>query len=639
MTISTQSSPFVIESAGFGSNGAAAQVVALTTNGAPDGRFVVVWQEELGTPANGITDVDGAIFARIYNADGTAAGEAMQINAWYPGVQAAPHVAATDDGGFAVTFQSTMNWGQGPNQQDTDTYFVRFDKAGSPVLSSGFGSAISEDQAYVDLIPDNPGRNEDLGTFLTDMRNGYIGIIGESHSAIVLDRTGAVAGSVTVDELTTAGFSAITSLTRLENGNVLIGGLSTSDTILLRLSDISLTSPPDEIPGLQSPVVFQTGLSSTVSDVTVTALDPGAFAPDPAYSGGFVVSALVPAGGSSQGKLVLETFTPWGTSLGRTTISTGLGVADAGSGYDVLALQDGTFAVAWVARGLNARDVMVGHFDANGTALGPWSVIQSAMVSGDQIAPSLSLLSSTNGSGGTSSRIVVTFTDLAAHAINGVSDTLHAVTLTIGSSSGFVITAGNDTLNGTSAGDGIDGLAGNDLINGKLGNDALFGNDGADSLYGGLGNDALRGGNGLDKLYGGDGADGLDGGALADTLFGDAGRDALFGGLDNDRLNGGTEADRLNGGAGNDTLNGGSGADIFVFRNAGGVDVVADFAADDYLRLDRALWRGEGNLTAAQVLSAHGAVVGGSYVLTFADGERITLQNFTALTAGDLQLI
>lgn len=634
MTISTQSSPFVIESAGFGSNGAASQVATLA-----DGRFVVVWQEVLGTPANGITDVDGAVFARIYNADGTAAGEAMQVNTWYPGVQANPHVAATDDGGFAVTFQSTMTWGQGVGQQDTDTYFVRFDKTGSTVLSSGFGSALTTPQAYVDLIPDNPRYGEDLGTFLTDLGNGYVGLIGESMSAAVLDPTGAVVGSADGALIALDGFSAITSLTRLDSGNMLIGGFSTSGTVLLRLSDISLSSAPTGIPGLVSPVAFQTGLSNNVSDVVVTALHPGTLAPDSTLSGGFIVSALVPAGGSGTGKLVLETFTPWGTSLGRTTISTGLGVADAGSGYDVLALQDGTFAVAWVARGLNARDVMVGHFDADGTSLGPWSVIQSALVSGDQIAPSLSLLSSTSGSNGTTSRIVVTFTDLAAHAISGVSDTLHAVTLTIGSSSGFVITAGNDTLNGTAAGDGIDGLGGNDLINGKLGHDALFGNDGADSLYGGFGNDALRGGNGLDRLYGGDGADGLDGGALADTLYGDAGRDALFGGLDNDRLYGGTEADRLNGGAGNDTLSGGTGADIFVLRNAGGADVVTDFAADDVLRLDRALWRGEGNLTAEQVLAAHGAVVAGSYVLTFADGESITLQNFTALTADDLQLI
>ena len=66
---------------------------------------------------------------------------------------------------------------------------------------------------------------------------------------------------------------------------------------------------------------------------------------------------------------------------------------------------------------------------------------------------------------------------------------------------------------------------------------------------------------------------------------------------------------------------------------------MADFGTTDFLRLDHALWIAEGDLTAAQVLAQFAAVVGTNTVLTFDDGESITLTGFTALVAADLQLI
>jgi Ca2+-binding RTX toxin-like protein len=61
-------------------------------------------------------------------------------------------------------------------------------------------------------------------------------------------------------------------------------------------------------------------------------------------------------------------------------------------------------------------------------------------------------------------------------------------------------TAGNDTLNGTSANELMFGAAGFDTLNGNLGNDDLFGGTSLDALRGGGGNDAYW-------FYRGDGAD------------------------------------------------------------------------------------------------------------------------------------
>jgi len=235
---------------------------------------------------------------------------------------------------------------------------------------------------------------------------------------------------------------------------------------------------------------------------------------------------------------------------------------------------------------------------------------------------------------------LVVYTDLGGHSINGSVEPIHAVELTISSTSGgFPATIGADVILGTGGHDGIDGLAGNDLISGQNGNDAIFGGDGNDSLNGNAGNDGLIGGNGNDLIAGGDGNDGISGGAGADNLKGENGDDALSGGVQADQLSGGAGNDRLDGGAGNDTMSGGVGNDVFVFRHGGGGDTVTDFAAVDFLRLDRALWAESGDLTSAQVLTNFATVVGANTVLIFANGESITLTGFTALVAADLQLV
>lgn len=623
MAISAQSKAFAIESIGVSAMGRAPEVAVLT-----DGRLVTVWQEVLDRPVDGYVDTDGAIFARIYNANGTAAGEAIQVNLWYPGVQAAPEVAATLDGGFIVSFTSTLVWGDAPT--DSDSFAIGFDSTGSlkPFFDAG-----GFPHSYIDIDPDGPGAPE-TGSFMTDLGQGSMAFVAEAVLAdglttvSIMGSDGSLSASVTAEAL--GGFDRVTDVARLESGNIVIIGES-SDFVILRMSDKLLTGAPQGIPGLTGPVTFKTMLSrASANDVEITALLPGSFAPN-ASPGGFVVTALQPNGAVAS-TLVIEVFTAWGSKIAVNTINIGMSLNGPHPSYDVLALKDGTFVLAWTTRGVNGQDVLAGHFDSDGSALGASVVVQGDAASGDQFGPSLSLMAD--------GRVVVAFTDLGNHPINGVTEPMHVVTLTIDSTSGgFPASVGSDVLNGTGGHDGIDGLAGNDVIRGLNGNDALFGGDGNDTVLGGQGNDGVLGGFGKDQLFGGDGNDGLAGNADADVIKGDAGNDALSGGLANDKLYGGTEDDRLEGGGGNDTLEGGTGVDLFVFRHGGDTDTVTDFGATDVLRLDRALWAADGNLTAAQVLANFAAVAGGSTVLTFDGGEVITLQGFTALMAAELQLI
>ena len=627
MAISAQSKAIVIESVGIDATGRNAELAVLT-----DGRFVVVWQEVLSSPVDGFVDTDGGVFARIYNADGTASGETIQVNGWTPGLQDSPQVAATADGGFMVSYNSTLKWGDTPI--DVDAFAVIFDASGAvkPFFDDQGGQHV-----FIDIDPDNPG-TLDTPSYLVDAGAGYVALVRESGdtthtvaSVTLLGPAGNVLGVVNATDYFTAPlFDKIDSVTRLDNGNVLIAG-EFQGVVSLQMSDIGLNGAPAGIPGVLNPVDFATltALNGAV-DVKVTSLHPGGFASNPLL-GGFVISALVPAGANAS-TLILETYTAWGAKQGASAITIGISLNGAHPGYDVLGLKDGTFIVAWTTKSTNGLDVLAGHFDSNGAALGASVVVQGDNPAGDQTDPSLAL--SLDG------KVIVSYTDLGNQPIGGVIEPLHVVELTIKSTAGgFPATIGADVLSGTGGHDGIDGLAGNDVIHGMNGNDVLFGGDGNDSLTGDAGNDGLIGGNGNDNLDGGDGNDGLAGGVGADVLNGGAGRDALSGGLQSDKLIGGADNDRLDGGGGNDTITGNAGNDIFVFRQNGGGDTITDFAANDFLRLDHGLWAAGGDLTAAQVLSEFAAVVGANTVLTFDNGESITLTGFTALVAADLQFI
>ncbi len=151
---------------------------------------------------------------------------------------------------------------------------------------------------------------------------------------------------------------------------------------------------------------------------------------------------------------------------------------------------------------------------------------------------------------------------------------------------------------------GINGnkLIGNDLSNrmtGNLGKNTIEGRDGNDTLSGGKGNDSLLGQSGND------------------VLKGENGRDTL------------------NGGADDDMLTGGAGADTFVFGANGGADTITDFndRQGDHLNLAPAIWGGDGYQSAAEVVARFADVVGNDIVFDFENGQTITLQNVTNLSA------
>ncbi len=224
--------------------------------------------------------------------------------------------------------------------------------------------------------------------------------------------------------------------------------------------------------------------------------------------------------------------------------------------------------------------------------------------------------------------------------------------------------SGNDTLNGNNGDDQLRGDAGDDTLYDGSGNDTLYGGSGNDQLRGDAGDDVLNGGSGIDTAvfsgtvnttvrltttaaqatgHGNDrligienvttagGNDRLTGNGAANILNAGAGDDSLYGGSGNDTLYGGSGNDLLRGDAGDDVLNGGTGGDTFEFRTDFGADRIIGFANDvDLIRLDDAIFGG--GLTAAQVVSTYGSIVGGACVLDFGGGNAITFDGFGNLS-------
>ena len=92
MQLKRSDSEVLVGSVGYTPSGKSPDITTLA-----DGRLLVVWTETLGRPTDDYDDVDGAIFARIFDPTGKPLGDAFQVNDWQPFTQDSPQVVAFED--------------------------------------------------------------------------------------------------------------------------------------------------------------------------------------------------------------------------------------------------------------------------------------------------------------------------------------------------------------------------------------------------------------------------------------------------------------------------------------------------------------------------------------------------------------
>jgi len=140
--------------------------------------------------------------------------------------------------------------------------------------------------------------------------------------------------------------------------------------------------------------------------------------------------------------------------------------------------------------------------------------------------------------------------------------------------------AGNDVLDGGAGDDRMLAGSGRDVVLGGSGDDAIDAGAGDDNVAGGGQRDDIFGGTGNDTISGDGGNDTLSGGAGADSILGGNGFDVLLGGDDNDILDGGASNDILFGHGGDDTFRFANGGGTDTLR-----DFVAGASSGDVIQL------------------------------------------------------
>lgn len=522
--------------------------------GLSNGNFLVVWREDNDTTANGF---GSDIMGQIYDPRGNEIGGEIFLNETYGSnrIESQPSVAATDDGGFVLTYLY-------PSGTQQDYLFRRFDADGVPdntqnryALNETSGSTF-----YSDLEVVHRPDGSSVVTYRRDL---------EADEDIVF-KTISAAGTVGTESIVRSDDNPTGAINGdpdnpraavLTDGRVVVAYVEEDNNVYG--VEFRIITTNNTIVGARQ----ITNPNDGETNVEVAALT----------NGGFVITYL-------RDNIVYgQTFDSFGSpDSGEVALFSG---SDTKTEPKVIGLKDGGFAVAFLDQ--TDGEVSVRAFDVNGDPTG--SKADVPFEGGDTFGLEMSLTAD--------GRILIAWTN----SDNGDEDVFSAIldprddvinvddgTVTVASQSGSTIrgSSADDVFYGVRGDDTLVGREGEDLLSGGLGKDRLdggknadliFGKADADRIFGGKGGDDIFGGSGADKVYGGDWNDNIDGGRGNDTLLGEEGNDDMSGGNGNDNVNGGKGRDELAGGTGNDRIiggkgtdemRGGSGQDSFIFRTA-----------------------------------------------------------------------
>ena len=530
--------------------------------GLAGGGYVVTWSSQ-GQDGNGY-----GVYGQYFNSKGTALGGEFQINTTWSGHQQRPAIAALDDGGFWVVWESNFGSGVG--------YSIigqRYDSTGTTVggeIAISDPTTANQTIASVSVLDD--------GGFVVAWKDKNLGI-----SARCFDADGvaeAVEFQVNTYPLDAHNLPTVTALT--DGGFVVIWQAwqdGDKDGIYGQRYGADGSTAGDE---------FQVNTYTTghQSDANVAGL---------AY-GGFMVVWNGEGSADETSGIYGQRYDGSGEASG-TQFQINSHTADNQASSAITALADGGFVVTWMSVHQDGDwgGVFGQRFDAGGDTVGKEFQINTFTEDG-QGDPSVAALAD----GG----FVVTWnSDDHAGNDDGIWGQQFAA-----------------QLFGTSADDIIYDEVGANWMDGRGGDDLLLGQGGRDVIFGGAGDDIIKGGNGYDKLSGGKGKDVLRGGAGKDKMQGDGGNDKIKGEAGNDQLDGGKGKDKLTGGAGKDT---------FVFKDGYGRDKITDFQDDiDTLLFDGVL---RGGLTTVMFVIENAKVVDGDVVFDFGS-DKLTLKGITDVT-------
>jgi diaminopimelate epimerase len=432
-----------------------------------DGRFVVTWYSDDGA--------DYDIRARIFNADGTAAGDDFIVNNTMAGDQESSTVAALADGRFVVTWHSD-------NGTDYDIRARIFNADGSA--------------AGNDFVVNSTTTNDQFFPTATALADGRFVLTWESNNGTDFDIRGRVFnadGSAAGDDFlvndTTASDQYAPTVTTLADGRFVVTWDSSNGTdfdIRARIFNADGSVAGNDF------LVNDTTVNSQLSP-TITALADGRFVVTWHSDNGTdydIRGRVFNADGSAAGDDFMVNST----------------VVKNQEYPAITALADGRFVVTWFSNDNGTDyDIYARIFNADGSRDSFDFIVNSTTVN-FQYSPTVAALAD--------GRFVVTWRSYDDGDGSGTNIRARIFDPTVFNGTDYTDWNGTwrggafaDTISGGANNDQLYGLGGNDLIAGYGGNDYISGDDGDDYLSGGSGNDWLLDGSGVNVLDGGSGKD------------------------------------------------------------------------------------------------------------------------------------
>lgn len=591
--------------------------------GLETGEYVVVWQA--ASAGDGTAD----IFAQRYSADGTHQGAQLTVNVSSSGQQFDPAVAALAGGGFVVT------WTSGGQDGDRGGIYARlFDALGSAVGADVLVNETTVGEQRDSSVAQLGGGGYVICWTSQGEDGSGEGVYLRAYAADGLAVTGAVlantrtAGdqlSPDVTALAGGGFLITWASYSQDGSGYGIYAQRFDDTASLQGSEfrvntrLSLSQYDPAVAGLatggavvvwvsQNQDGSRTGIYAQLLDNSgapvgsefrvnaytlyeqqspdVTALD----------GGGFVVTWESRGQDGSGLGVYSRSYSSAGVALGGDTQVTGNATGQQFSAT-VTALADGGYAAGWISQGLSDYDTGLfgASFDASGNPRGPMIIRGTSGADYFNLSGSGALQA--QGLAGDDTYSVNELGDIVVESQSSGTDTIvSSISLVLPENVEILRLVGLIDLSGT----------GNTAAN------TIFGNAAANALDGAGGGDSLRGGAGNDTytVHAGDfviegssaGSDtivsdvswtlasnvenllliGVDslagaGNVLANNMTGNEAGNTLRGLGGNDTLNGSAGDDTLDGGSGADLLTGVDGDDWYL---VGAGDTVLEASAD-----------------------------------------------------------
>lgn len=520
-----------------------------------DGRFVAAWFSY----DSGDGDSQ-CIRARIFNEDGSAAAPDFVVNTIGNGGQLSPEIASLSGDRFIITWYSS-DAGDGDGSCVRGRIFNADGSTSGDDILLNSTTASNQDSAVVTVLAD--------GRFVATWRSFDTPGDGDGTCirARLFNEDGTAAGDDFVVNAGGAGFQFEPSVAAMDDGRFVIswidGGASSS--LKARIFD------PTSFQGTADADIWQGGnladhiyggagedvLSGGAGD-DVTSGDAG----NDELFGGAGNDSLF--GGAGDDHLV------GGAGADRLVGGAGFDTADYSTSVDRVGvyLDEG-----WALGGDAHRDVLSGIEKLIGTRS-----LNADFLTGDAGANEISGLEGDdriNGMGGDD----LLSGGAGADMIDGGAG-FDYVDYSASVSSVHVDLAANIAQGGDADGDVLTNV---EAIYGSPEGDVLTGDNGSNEIFGMGGTDRIKGGGGDDRLYSTDSSvwdmagDRIDGGSGNDIIFGGDGSDVLVGGDGDDTLygihvSGSYNGDWFDSGAGDDGIFGTAGDDIMI--GGAGADVL-----------------------------------------------------------------